>query len=204
MKKIFYIIFVCCVLVIPLNAQKSILEINIPKIERRSIYKMRKLFKIPFRIELKSTIVFTPIDTVRFYHYEQPFELNRTLSEYLQKLKINTSAYEVFIYDRQLTNIYVDNRVFMCCNKREKVNYIGNFEDLSISSMLLEKNYDYVFNIFGNDLGFYTVMLGFKRGLVELAYYRDGEWHYVLMCGSDDFSFLKPLLDDQKTDKFRP
>ena len=74
---------------------------------------------------------------------------------------------------------------------------MGDEEDRSLSSLLSTKKYDYVFNIHYNDLGFYKAILGFKDGLVEMSYYKDGQWHSEFVCGSDDFSFLKPLLDDK-------
>ena len=67
----------------------------------------------------------------------------------------------------------------------------------ALSSLLSTKKYDYAFNIHYNDLGFYKAILGFKDGLIEMSYYKDGLWHSELVCGSDDFSFLKPLLDDK-------
>ena len=138
-----------------------------------------------------------PNDTVRFNHYELPFDFNRTLYDYLQKLKFHNTSYEVFVFDKQLTNVYVVHRIFLLHYKLGREYYLGDEEDRSLSSLLSTKKYDYVFNIHYNDLGFYKAILGFKDGLIEMSYYKDGLWHSELVCGSDDFSFLKPLLDDK-------
>ena len=197
MKKVLIFLVVFWGATIATFSQRVVLDMEVPKLEKGAIKRVRKVFKIPKKTELYATIVVFPNDTVRFNHYELPFDFNRTLYDYLQKLKFHNTSYEVFVFDKQLTNVYVVNRIFLGRGKLEREHYLGNDEDRSLSSLLSTKKYDYVFNIHYNDLGFYKAILGFKDGLVEMSYYKDGQWHSEFVCGSDDFSFLKPLLDDK-------
>jgi len=112
MKKVLIFLVVFWGATIATFSQRVVLNMEVPKLEKGAIKRVRKVFKIPKKTELYATIVVFPNDTVRFNHYELPFDFNRTLYDYLQKLKFHNTAYEVFVFDKQLTNVYVVHRIF--------------------------------------------------------------------------------------------
>jgi hypothetical protein len=61
----------------------------------------------------------------------------------------------------------------------------------------LKGNYDFVYSISEKKFNYAIILLCFKNGLRDLAYLKDGQWYSTPVCGSDDFSFLKPLLEER-------
>ncbi|MDO4726066.1 MAG: hypothetical protein Q4A56_02440 [Porphyromonadaceae bacterium] len=76
---------------------------------------------------------------------------------------------------------------------------MGTDRDYTICSFLSNKQYDcvYIIQTYGLQLYDIPVLLCFKNGLIDLAYLKDEQWYSTPVCGSDDFSFLQPLLDER-------
>ena len=139
MKKSLIMIVLIFAVSIATFSQRVVLDMEVPKLEKGAIKRVRKVFKIPKKTELYATIVVFPNDTVRFNHYELPFDFNRTLYDYLQKLKFHNTSYEVFVFDKQLTNVYVVHRIFLLHYKLGREYYLGDEEDRSLLSVINEK-----------------------------------------------------------------
>ena len=80
------------------------------------------------------------------------------------------------------------------------VGFLGKKEDYIVCQLLLEKRCDFVYNMNEVQFSDNRVMLCFKNGLIDLVYFDDDVWHSKQVCIKEDFSFLKPLIDEDGTE----
>ena len=66
-----------------------------------------------------------------------------------------------------------------------------------------DKNLKYVYNMNEVQFSDNRVMLCFKNGLIDLVYFDDDVWHSKQVCIKEDFSFLKPLIDEDEQNEKR-
>ncbi len=204
MKRLLFAILIFGVS-IAIFSQRAVLESNIPKLEKEAISRMYKIFKVSKQTELFATIKFgtTNTDTMGTRYLLKNFDVSQKIGRYINMLKIepNTYDYEIFVYDKDLKYLYVVNRLYLCVNTRypQKYHYLylGRGADHPLFKFLATHKYDFVYIVREIPFSESEVLLCFKNGLIDLAYLKDGQWHSTPVCGSDNFSFLQPLLDEK-------
>ncbi len=205
MKKLSLIAFLIFGVSITIFSQRAVLESNIPKLEKEAISRMYKIFKVSKQTELFATIKFgtTNTDTMGTRYLLKNFDVSQKIGRYINMLKIepNTYDYEIFVYDKDLKYLYVVNRRYCCLKTRypQKYHYLylGRKRDYPLFKFLATHKYDFVYIVREIPFSESEVLLCFKNGLIDLAYLKDGQWHSTSVCGSDNFSFLQPLLDEK-------
>lgn len=98
-------------------SQRTVLEMNVPELEKKAICKMRKIFKIHKDTVLFATIVLRPgnTDTVGTRYSGENFDIGQTIEKYLNGLEFYSSSYgyEIFVYDTKIKNVFVTHRSFI-------------------------------------------------------------------------------------------
>ena len=149
-------------------SQKVIGEVERKKLEEKAINKMRKTFNISQNKQLWATTIFEIIDNTQIFAEKPTFDINNKIENYLQNSKV--IHYEIFVYDSELKNVYVVNRIFLGNGKFLKKLYLGNKEDYIISKLMFEKKYDFAYKVSDINLNYNVVFLGLKNGLIDLIY----------------------------------
>lgn len=179
-------------------SQRAVIEKDVPKLEQEAIADIRRrITKIPDTTKLFGTIVLEVVDPSKRYQEGTLFDIEETIEDYLNRVKFYHYRYEAFVYDDKVEYVYVLNRFSLWKIGRYKQEYtIVEQENKLIAQFLLNKDYDFVYSISEKKFNYAVVLLCFKKGLMDLAYLKDEQWYSTPVCGSDDFSFLQPLLDD--------
>lgn len=201
MKKVLIFLVILLGATIDVFSQRAILEADVPKLEKEAIAKIRRTFHIRRSTELFATVIFLPYNTGRDTIMGIPyFDTGQRVETYLSGLKFYSKAYEIFVYDKNLKYVYVINRILQGRGKYKKEYYLGKKEDYIVCQLLLEKRCDFVYNMNEVQFSDNRVMLCFKNGLIDLVYFDDDVWHSKQVCIKEDFSFLKPLIDEDGTE----
>ena len=201
MKKVLIFLVILLGATVDVFSQRAILEADVPKLEKEAIAKIRRTFHIRRSTELFATVIFLPYntgrDTIMGGTY---FDTGQRVETYLSGLKFYSKAYEIFVYDKNLKYVYVINRILQGRGKYKKEYYLGKKEDYIVCQLLLEKRCDFVYNMNEVQFSDNRVMLCLKNGLIDLVYFDDDLWHSKQVCIKEDFSFLKPLIDEDGTE----
>lgn len=204
MKRLSLVAFLILGIGVTIFSQRAVLEMNVPKLEKEAISRMRKVFKVSKQTEFFATIVFgtTNTDTMGTRYLLTDFDISQKIGRYINMLKIepNTYDYEIFVYDRDLKYLYVVNRLYYGVTRYPKKYhylYLGRKTDYPLFKFLAARKYDFVYIVREIPFSEAEVLLCFKNGLIDLAYLKDEQWHSTPVCSSDDFSFLQPLLDER-------
>ena len=181
-------------------SQRIVMDMNIPKLEKDVISDIRiyeSYGQISDNTELLATTILEWVDTAKQNGKNALFDINQTIDNYLDKIQTLGCEYEIFVYDSSLKLIYINNRVTWEVGSDKKEPDKIDRENYLIAQFLLKGNYDFVYAISEKKFNYAIILLCFKNGLRDLAYLKDGQWYSTPVCGSDDFSFLKPLLEDK-------
>lgn len=200
MKKIVGILFLFIGIVTNTFSQRIVMDMNIPKLEKDVISDIRiyeSYGQISDNTELLATTILEWVDTAKQNDKNALFDINQTIDNYLDKIQTLGCEYEIFVYDSSLKLIYINNRVTWAVSSDKKEPDKIDRENYLIAQFLLKGNYDFVYSISEKKFNYAIILLCFKNGLRDLAYLKDGQWYSTPVCGSDDFSFLKPLLEDK-------
>lgn len=200
MKKIVGILLLFIGIVTNTFSQRIVMDMNIPKLEKDVISDIRiyeNYGQISDNTELLATTILEWVDTAKQNDKNALFDINQTIDNYLDKIQTLSCEYEIFVYDSSLKLIYINNIVTWEVGSDKKEPDKIDRENYLIAQFLLKGNYDFVYSISEKKFNYAIILLCFKNGLRDLAYLKDGQWYSTPVCGSDDFSFLKPLLDDK-------
>ncbi|MFC2308927.1 MAG: hypothetical protein ACFNUH_07280 [Bacteroidota bacterium] len=198
MKQVLIFLIILLGATIDVFSQRVVLETDVPTLEKETIANVRKQCGITDKTNLYATIVFEVVDTSKRYNGDAFFDTEETIKNYLNRVKIYHYRYEAFVYDDRLEHVYVRNR-FLAWNigRYKQKSDIVERENIFIAQFLLKRDYDFVYSISEKKFNYAIILLCFKNGLRDLAYLKDGQWYSTPVCGSDDFSFLKPLLEER-------
>ena len=200
MKKIVGILLLFIGIFTNTFSQRIVMDMNIPKLEKDVISDIRiyeSYGQISDNTELLATTILEWGDTAKQNDRNALFDINQTISNYLDKIQTLGCEYEIFVYDSSLKLIYINNRVTWEVGSDKKEPDKIDRENYLIAQFLLKGNYDFVYAISEKIFNYGIVFLCFKNGLMDLAYLKYNIWYSTPVCSSDDFSFLKPLLDDK-------
>ena len=200
MKKIVGILLLFIGIFTNTFSQRIVMDMNIPKLEKDVISDIRiyeSYGQISDNTELLATTILEWVDTAKQNDKNALFDINQTIGNYLDKIQTLGCEYEIFVYDSSLKLIYINNRVTWEVGSDKKEPDKIDRENYLIAQFLLKGNYDFVYSISEKKFNYAIILLCFKNGLRDLAYLKDGQWYSTPVCGSDDFSFLKPLLEER-------
>lgn len=200
MKKIVGILLLFIGIFTNTFSQRIVMDMNIPKLEKDVISDIRiyeSYGQISDNTELLATTILEWGDTAKQNDRNALFDINQTIGNYLDKIQTLGCEYEIFVYDSSLKLIYINNRVTWEVGSDKKEPDKIDRENYLIAQFLLKGNYDFVYSISEKKFNYAIILLCFRNGLRDLAYLKDGQWYSTPVCGSDDFSFLKPLLEDR-------
>lgn len=167
-------------------------NIEIKKLEEKAVNIIRNSFNISSQTQLFATTILEVIDSNGTCAVSPTFDIETKIETYLKNMKV--FHYEVFVYDKELKNIYVVNRLFLGKGKFKKDYYLGTKDDFELSKLLLPGKYDYVLKL----MDVYSsinnpVFLCFKEDKIKLAYLKDGIIHSFSVNPKDSFIFLNSI-----------